>query len=184
MRNLRDMSRMVAPIKNAMVNMIARAVIAAINDGTGIQSAQVKILEGESRDEVERFQQYGFTSVPLPGAEGVVIFVGGNRDHALLVNVDDRRYRPKNLAAGEVQIYNHVGDYVHIKADGTMKVVASTKVEVTCPLVEMSGDLRVKGYIIDDYENNSNTMGDMRQIYNQHDHNETNSVTNEPNQSM
>ncbi|WP_431477838.1 phage baseplate assembly protein domain-containing protein [Massilia eburnea] len=56
----------------------------------------------------------GFTSVPKPGAEGVVVFVGGNRDHGLVIAVEDRRFRLKGLASGEVAIYDDQGQKVHL----------------------------------------------------------------------
>ena len=84
--------------------MISRAVLSAISDGAGIQLVQVKLLEGEVRDGVERFQNYGFTSVPLPGAEGIMACVSGNRDHGVIVAMDDRRYRIKNNAATQEAI--------------------------------------------------------------------------------
>ena len=182
----KGLSRYVAPIKQAVVNMVARAVVKQITESTGIQSAQVGILATETRDEVERFQQYGFSSYPLPGAEGLIVFIGGNRDHAVLTNVDDRRHRPKFLAEGEVVIYNQNGDYIHIRANGTMKVVAQTKIEIDCPLVEMSGDLRVKGDIVDRYETNTNNMHGMREIYNIHEHpeNDSGGPTDNPNEQM
>jgi phage gp45-like len=48
-------------------------------------------------------------------AEAVVLFVGGLRDHPLVVSVDDRRYRKTGLAAGEVALYNHQSVYLLLK---------------------------------------------------------------------
>lgn len=85
--------------------MVARAVVGAASDAPMMQTTQVHLCTGEVKDGVERFQQYGFTSVPHAGAEGVCLFVGGNRDHGVLIAVDDRRYRLKGLADGEVALY-------------------------------------------------------------------------------
>ena len=92
--------KMLAPLRTRVANLVARAVVQLVNDGTKLQVVQLEVLEGETRDGCERFQEYGFTSVPLAGSEAVVLFVGGRRDHPLVVAVDDRRYRKKNLAAG------------------------------------------------------------------------------------
>ncbi|HEV7284793.1 MAG TPA: phage baseplate assembly protein V [Kaistia sp.] len=85
--------------------MVARAVVGATSDASMMQTMQVHLCTGEVKDGVERLQQYGFTSVPHRGAEGVCLFVGGNRDHGVLIAVDDRRYRLKGLADGEVALY-------------------------------------------------------------------------------
>jgi phage baseplate assembly protein V len=109
------LARLLAPIRRRLDNLVARAVVSLVSDATTLQALQLAVLEEETREHCERFQQYGFTSVPLAGAEAVVLFVGGLRDHALVTNVDDRRYRKKNLAAGEVALYNHENVYVLLK---------------------------------------------------------------------
>lgn len=110
-------SKLLQPLKDRVMLMVARGVLKVVNDQGGLQVAQVSLLEDELRDKVERFQNYGYTSNPLPGAEGVAVFVGGNRDHGLLICVDDRRYRITGLKGGEVAIYTDEGDYVHFKRD-------------------------------------------------------------------
>ena len=114
--------------------MVARGVVSLVNDGLKLQGVQLAILDGEIR-EAERFQQYGFTSVPLPGAEAVVVFVGGRRDHGLVVAVDDRRYRKKGLLPGEVALYNQGGlsivlrtTGIEINAAGALPIILNGKV--------------------------------------------------------
>jgi phage baseplate assembly protein V len=97
-----------------------------VADSGGLQVLQLGVLDGETRDGVERVQQYGFTSVPLSGAEAVVLFVGGRRDHGLVVAVDDRRYRLRDLAPGEVALYASAGQRMHLKADGSIDVGGGT----------------------------------------------------------
>ena len=92
------------------------------NDKGGLQTGQVSLLEDELRDKVERVQDYGLTSNPLPGAEAITLFVGGNRDHGLIIKVDDRRYRLKGLKGGEVAMYTDEGDFIHFKRDNNMHV--------------------------------------------------------------
>ena len=85
--------------------MVSRAVLVLIDDETTLQQLQARILGEELLDELERFQQYGFTSVPHPGAEAITLSVGGHRSHTVVINVDDRRYRLKGLEGGEVALY-------------------------------------------------------------------------------
>ena len=156
-------NKLLDPLRRRMRLMIGRAVLAAAaDDSKGVQLVQVKLLDGEVADGVERMQSYGYTSVPLAGAEGVMACVSGDRNHGIVVVMDDRRYRLKNLQPGEVALYTDEGDTIVMKrgrkievtagAEVTVtapvvKVEASTKVTLTTPLVEMTQDLSVGGSI-------------------------------------
>lgn len=101
----------------------------------------------EVRDSAEHFQHYGFSSVPLPGAEGIGLAVGGSTDHMVVINIDDRRYRKRDLLPGEVCIYTRWGDYVLIR-EGEIVVKHATKVTVDAPLVHFTGNVTVDGSIV------------------------------------
>lgn len=123
------LNKLLDPMRRRVRLMISRAVLSAISDGAGIQLVQVKLLEGEVRDGVERFQNYAFTSVPLTGAEGIMACVSGNRDHGVIVAMDDRRYRIKGLQPGEAAMYTHRDKESHkhrikFNDDGTIDVMA------------------------------------------------------------
>lgn len=132
--------RMLRPLATRIANIVARAVVTLVDDDLKMQVLQLGVLSGETRGDVERVQNYGFTSVPLEGAEAVVLFVSGRRDHGLAVAVDDRRHRLTGLEPGEVAIYTDEGDRVVIERGGTVRVTASTKVVVDTPLVELAGN--------------------------------------------
>jgi phage baseplate assembly protein V len=85
--------------------MVNRAVLTMADDDTLLQQLQARLLGEELLDGLERFQQYGFTSVPHAGAEAIALSIGGNRSHTVIINVDDRRYRLKGLEGGEVALY-------------------------------------------------------------------------------
>ena len=138
---------MLRPVRNNVANMVSRAIVKGIDDAKKFQALQIELLGGEVSDEVERVQNYGFTSVPLAGAEAVAVCVGGKRDHAVVIAVEDRRYRIKNLESGEVAVYTDQGDKMVFKRGGTIEVTASTKVMLLTPLVECSTDLKVSGKI-------------------------------------
>lgn len=102
---LTGFERILAPLKRRVMLMIGRALLTLANDAPAMQELQLALFQGETVGRAERFQNYGVTSVPHPGAEAAVVFVGGNRDHPLVLACDDRRYRIKGLANGEVAIY-------------------------------------------------------------------------------
>ena len=114
-RELLDaVARATEPLKTRLANSIARAVISRVDDSTKIQMVQLGVLAGETIDDGEHFQGYGFSSFPHPGAEAVVVFPDGDRGHPLVIGVDDRRYRPTNGTAGEVVMYTDEGDEIRL----------------------------------------------------------------------
>lgn len=143
--SLDTMRRLIAPLRQRVLLMIARGVLKRIDDAPKLQQAQASVLAGEIRDKLERFQNYGFTSVPLEGAEAILLFLGGNRDHGIIIAADDRRFRLKSLEPGEVALYDDQGSVVHLKRDGKIQVTASAEVKITAPAVVIEGDLTVNG---------------------------------------
>lgn len=139
--------RLINPLQQRVMLMVSRAVVLLAKDSTSLQTLQVSLLADEVRSDVERFQNYGFSSHPHPGAEAVAVSVGGSRDHVLVIAVDDRRYRLASLAEGEVAIYTDEGDSIVIKRGGTIEVTAATKVRIVSPLVECTGNLHVIGNV-------------------------------------
>jgi phage baseplate assembly protein V len=172
-----DLWEMLRTLNNRVMLTVARAVVSLVDDSAKMQALQLSLLKREIRDGVERFQNYGFTSKPHVGAEGVVVFVGGNRDHGLCIAVDDRRYRVKGLADGEVAIYTDEGDKIHLKRGNvielttqTFRVSASTKCEFNTPLATFSGAVQADGNIKDKAGSTGRTMESMRSTYNGHSH--------------
>ena len=80
----RSFQRLIRPISARVKLMIGRAVLTIINDATKIQSVQIQALAGETLDNVERFQNYGFSGHPHPGAEAVLVSLGGMRQHPIV----------------------------------------------------------------------------------------------------
>lgn len=127
------LERFIGPLKRKVLQSITRGVVQAINDSGGLQSLQVSLLADELHSEVDRVQNYGFTSNPLPGAEGVFLSVGGAREHGVVVVVDDRRFRLKPLASGEVAMYTDEGDKIHFKRGNIIEINSLTQVHVIAP---------------------------------------------------
>lgn len=181
-------SRMTAPLARRLRLMVGRAVVTAIADGGKVQSAQVKLLDGEVRDGVEVLQQYGVTSIPHGKMEGVYFSVGGDRDHGVLICVADRLFRLKGIAPGEVALYDDLGQKVHLTRDGividgaTLPVTIrnTPKVRMETPLLECTGEIR------DRCDDAGLSMAEMRDTYDDHTHHENDShgETNQPSQQM
>lgn len=136
------MARMMKPLADRVRLMVGRAIISAVNDGAKLQTLQVELLADEVQDKVERFQNYGFTSVPFPEAEAVLVFPGGLRSHAICLAVDDRRYRLTGLAEGEVGLYDDQGQVILLKRDGIL-------IETTKPLTVRAESVLLESDSID-----------------------------------
>lgn len=132
-RILDTINRAVAPLRHRVMLAIGRCVLQATKDDKGMQTARLSLLASEEREGVERMQEYGFTSRPLDGCEGVAVFVGGDRGHGVVVATDDRRHRKRGLQKGETAMYTDEGDYVLMKRGRIIEVVAGSKLHVTAP---------------------------------------------------
>ncbi len=141
--NQRELRRILRPLGQKLRLLISRAIITAIRDDEGIQLIQVKCLSGEVLDGIERFQNYGVTSVPLPGAEAIVVFVGGARSHGVAIAVDDRRHRKKGMTPGESALHTDEGDYVYLKRGRILEIFSGGEIKVTAPTVTIDGATKV-----------------------------------------
>ena len=119
--------------------MVSRAIVRLVDDERRAQECQVELLDDEVADGMERFQQYGLTSHPFPGAEAVVVCVGGTRSHGIIIAVEDRTYRLSGLETGEVALYDDQGQVVHLKRDG-IHIESELKVVVQAPTVTVEAD--------------------------------------------
>ncbi len=165
--NFPDFKRLIRPISNKIFLMLGRAVLKAINNSEGTQKIQVVALADETISDIERFQEYGFESYPLAEAEVFIGFLNGNRDHGIALCVHDGRYRPTDLAEGEVAVYHKEGHRVLLKAGG---------------IIEVEGTEIKMGDVVSSLEKLLNKLA--MDIFNTHTHNETGGVTLVPNTLM
>jgi phage baseplate assembly protein V len=119
------LQRVTQPIKNKISLMVGRALITAITDTEGIQQCQVSVLAGESMDKIPHFQNFGFTSNPPKGSEGIVVALQGNRENLTIIALDHRDFRVKGLATGESAFYNQFGAKVVLKTNKDLEAVVN-----------------------------------------------------------
>lgn len=144
---MKDIAKLLGPLARRIGNLVARGAVASVNSASKMQTVQLRLLAGETKDGVEHFEPFGFTSKPLTGAEHITVFLDGDRSHGVTIVVADRRYRLIGLQDGEAALHDAYGNHAWFKKDGTLDVVASTKVQITSPMVTMSGNLQVTGNI-------------------------------------
>jgi len=126
-RELLDQLRHVLrPIATRVANTVGRGVVQRVNDDKKMQLVQLGVLESETvegaGDGAEHFQPYGFSSVPLVGAEHVTLFPNGDRSHPLTIAVSDRRYKPRGRKPGDVDVYHYKGAKVRFLESGDIEI--------------------------------------------------------------
>lgn len=156
------MNQLINELKRKILLAVGIGILRIIDDTKKIQKCQISLMDNETHSGVDRYQEYGFSSVPLPGAQAVAVSIAGSRDNSIIIATEDGRYRPLNLNAGEVVIYNQFGDKIIIKQNRT--------IEITAPNVIINGNLQVTGNILDNSGSNTRTVAGMRTIFNTHKH--------------
>lgn len=139
-------------MRNGIANILARGVVALGNSASKLQGLQLRLLAGEVKDNVEHLEPYGFTACPLPGAEALAGFIGGDRSHGVVIVVADRRFRLQGLKPGEVALYTDEGDFIHFKRGRildietvTLNIKATDSVNFDTPLITSTGRIESAG---------------------------------------
>jgi phage gp45-like len=147
MITLDDLRRALRPLSLKISNLIGLGTIKRVDDSKNTQELQVELLEGETRDEVERLQQYGLTSNPPEGSDCLVVFVGGRRDQAYCLAAEKRGHRLVELESGEVALYDAAGTKIVLKASGDIEITpASGKLKLEGDF-DVTGNIEVSGQI-------------------------------------
>lgn len=141
--------------------LVSRCIISLVDDSTAMQLVQISLMHNEAKSKVEHVQNYGFTSHPENGAEAVVVFINGNRDHGLVLAVDDTRYRITNLPEGGVAVYDNDGNYI--------KLTKSTGIELSAPnqkvVIKASGNIEIGNTSLTKLVNDT-----FKNLFNMHTH--------------
>jgi phage baseplate assembly protein V len=150
MVSIRDVQKLLAPLQRRLRLIADRAIVTLVNDSLQRQNLQLKVLADEGADDVERFQNYGHTSVPPTGSEAIVLGVGGARAGLVAIAVEHKGVRPKDLEAGDSCLYHLEGHNLLLGKDGyaelSAKSVSITAEEQTLtisPENEIQGALHV-----------------------------------------
>jgi phage baseplate assembly protein V len=120
--------RMLEPLERRVRGMVRRFVLASLSDD-GAAAVTGKGL-AEDFDGAELLEQYGFTSRPESGADGVSFAVNGNQDNTVAF-VYDRRHRPKGLEGGDACMYSKGGNKITVAADETITIENESGARIT-----------------------------------------------------
>jgi phage baseplate assembly protein V len=110
----------------------SRGVVTQVDDSKKIQRIQATILDGETEDDIEVWQQYGVSFVPEASAttETVLLAIGADRSHTVAVCVQDGAKRPKGTDPGTGGLYTKVAGWrVYIDVDDVVHIGAKAGAE-------------------------------------------------------
>ena len=149
-----------------------------MKDSGGTQSVQYQTpLEVAS---AHRVAEFGFSSGLPVGSDVVLAFLGGDRSSPVVIATNHQGYRHADLLAGESVIYNQWGLNILLTENGividakeqdvtvnnarNLTATASEQVKLITPKLLVTGD------IVDNCETNTRTLKELRDAYNEHDH--------------
>lgn len=180
-----------------------RGKVARVQAGGGVQKIQVEGLDGETVQDLEHAENFGFTSNPPAGSDCVVVPLGGKTSHGIIVTTTNGAYRITGLSDGETAVYNSDGakmvlkkgrvieidcDKLNIKAPNGVNIT-SEKVECSAVLtaqgqINGNGGMAVQGGNGTTFTGNVNMVGDLhttgeltnngKDVGSTHKHTETN----------
>lgn len=131
-----------------------RGKVARVQAGGGVQKIQVEGLDGETVQDLEHAENFGFTSNPPAGSDCVVVPLGGKTSHGIIVTTTNGAYRITGLSDGETAVYNadgakmvlKKGRIIEIDCD-KLNIKAPSGVNITSEKVECSAVLTAQGQI-------------------------------------
>ena len=136
------------------VRQAFRGKVARVQAGGGVQKIQVEGLDGETVQDLEHAENFGFTSNPPAGSDCVVVPLGGKTSHGIIVTATNGAYRITGLSDGETAVYNADGAKIVLKEGRVMEIdcdklniKAPSGVNITSEKVECSAVLTAQGQI-------------------------------------
>ncbi|WP_281787730.1 phage baseplate assembly protein V [Uruburuella suis] len=98
--------------------MVARGIVKLVQD-SGLQLMQLDLLDEETRDGVERVQNYGHRGHPPQGSTVATVAVAGSRDHLVVVACEHPDHVPP-LDSGESAMYAMFGQLFKMDKEGNV----------------------------------------------------------------
>ena len=165
-------------IANRIASMLGVGRITAMQDTGGTQSVQYQTpLEVAS---AHRMAEFGFSSGLPVGTDVVLAFLGGDRSNPVVIATNHQGYRYSDLSPGETVMNNQGGLYIQLTEAGisidakgkdvtvnnarNLTATATEQVKLITPKLLVTGD------VIDNCETNDKTLKQLRDAYNDHDH--------------
>lgn len=140
-------------IDSVTATRICKGIIKNTDDSKLLQTVKVDMYaigdEIESLEDVVRISEYGFSSRPPEGdIDAVILSLSKDRRNSVVIGTEDRKSRKKGLAKGEVAIYDHKGQSLHLKEGHTIEINATQSVKIMAGTVSINvqnGTVSIEG---------------------------------------
>lgn len=130
---------LIEPLMAKLRLMVGRCVISATRYKNGELLADIELVAGERRRNVEFLQQFGFSSRPKGDVEGVALFIGGSRDNGVVVST---RGECPDLKEGEVRVHSPFGSSITLKNDGSIELTTDSNKFRFVGDIEATGEVK------------------------------------------
>ncbi|WGL97903.1 phage baseplate assembly protein [Arsenophonus sp. aPb] len=173
------MWQLLREIRTRLAMLLGFGKVTLSQDGGDIQTVQY-LNTLEVRDGTYRMTEFGFSSSLPAGSDVLIGYLGGHRSNAVIFASNHPASRFRNLTPGESVLYNQWGLHILLTQQGIVvdakgqdvtihqakqaTIVASTKVVIDTPLLEVTGD------IVDNVGSNQASLRALRDNYRQHVH--------------
>ncbi|HLN23877.1 MAG TPA: phage baseplate assembly protein [Patescibacteria group bacterium] len=152
--------------------MVCPCRLTTATDTGPAQMWQIDLGDGEIRDNIPRLGEWGLSSLPPAGSDGLAIYIGGDRSNGAVIATGNQGARMRGLKYGEVAIHDDQGQSVYITRSGIVingggkpvTITNTPKVRAETPRLEVTGD------IIENCDTQTNTVAQMRALYDAHTH--------------
>lgn len=172
------MNQLIRQLSTRIAGILGIGRVTKQSDGGKIQKVQYQTpLEVA---DASRMTEFGFSSALPAGSDVLLGFLGGDRSNPVIFASNHQAYRHKNLNPGESVLFNQWGLYVLMTEKGIVveangeDVTVNNARNITATATEsvklITPTLFVTGDVIDHCEENKTTLKQLRDAYNDHDH--------------
>ncbi len=116
-----------------------------VDDSGPLQLVTIEGLLGELRDDCPRIGEWGLASNPPLSAQAVVVALGADRGQLVVLGVEDRNTRRKNLPVGAVEVYSsHATARIRIDSAGVISIDGTAVNGTTGPVtLNVTGNVAI-----------------------------------------
>lgn len=111
---------------DGIVAGLRRAQLIKTDDSGTQQKVDISGLASEQMTKVVRAMPHGFSSNAPVGSDGIMLSLGGRSDRAVLLGLEHKDYRQRNLPLGTAVLYDDKGNVIFAKGANGISIDAKT----------------------------------------------------------
>ena len=112
--------------------MLRRAQLIGLDDSGARQLLNLSALKADQPRNVPRMSEFGFSSSPPPGADFLLLSLGGG-SRSMAIGGEHKDFRQANLPSGTSVLYDDKGNVIFAKGSNGIVVKASEGAIVVSP---------------------------------------------------